>query len=69
MCVLFAFFHRAQVARAGIGRGSNDCHLASRERCSLLVQDNAQEGRGNVDLAVILDESQLLKFVHEQIDA
>jgi hypothetical protein len=59
------FFRRAQVARAGIGRGSKHSHVAPRERCSLLVQDNTQEGRVYVDLAVVLDEAQFPKFVHK----
>jgi hypothetical protein len=39
-----------------------------RESGSLLVQDNTQEGRIDVDLAVILDEAQFPEFVHEEID-
>jgi hypothetical protein len=33
------------------------------------VQDNAQEGRIDVDLAVILNEAQFPEFVHEEIDS
>ena len=35
---------------------------------ALLVQDNAQEGRINTNLMVVLDEAQFLEFIHEQID-
>src|ERR1700691_2501463 len=38
-------------------------------RNNLVVQDNAQEGIVDVDLAVVFDESQFLEFVHEQIDS
>src|SRR6267378_8501317 len=34
----------------------------------LLVQDNTQEGIVDVDLAVVLDESEFPEFVHEKID-
>jgi hypothetical protein len=33
------------------------------------VQDNAQEGIVDVDLAIVLDEAQFPEFVHEKIDA
>ena len=33
------------------------------------MQDNAQEGRIDVDLAVILNEAQFPEFVHEEIDS
>jgi hypothetical protein len=33
----------------------------------LLVQDNTQEGRINVDAAVVLYEAQFSEFVHEEI--
>src|SRR6266481_9213526 len=39
-----------------------------RESWCLLVQDNAQEGIIDVDLAVVLDEAQFPEFVHEKID-
>jgi hypothetical protein len=35
---------------------------------SLVVQDNTQEGFVDVDLAVVLDETQFPEFVHEKID-
>ena len=39
-----------------------------RESWCLFVQDNAQEGIVDVDLAVVLDEAQFPEFVHEKID-
>src|SRR6266478_2073675 len=39
-----------------------------RESWCLLVKDNTQEGIVDVDLAVVLDESQFPEFVHEKID-
>jgi hypothetical protein len=47
----------------------SDTDIAPRENASLLVQDNAQEGRIDVDLAVILNEAQFPEFVHEEIDS
>src|SRR5258706_9620329 len=38
-----------------------------RESWCLLVQDNAQEGIIDVDLAVVLDEARFPEFVHEKI--
>jgi membrane protein YqaA with SNARE-associated domain len=35
----------------------------------LVVQDNAQQGIVYVEPAIVIDESQLLEFVHEKIDA
>jgi hypothetical protein len=64
------FFLGVKVARAGIERRSNHrCRVSSRESGSLLVQDNTQEGRIDVDLAVVLDEAQFSEFVHEEIDS
>jgi hypothetical protein len=42
--------------------------LASLESSCLLVQDNTQQGRVDVDAAIILNEAQSLEFVHEKID-
>jgi hypothetical protein len=39
-----------------------------RESWFLLVQDNAQEGFVDVDLAIVLDKAQFSEFVHEKID-
>src|SRR6266852_5041535 len=39
-----------------------------RETWCLLAQDHAQEGIVDVDLAVVLDESEFPEFVHEKID-
>ena len=39
-----------------------------RESWRLFVQDNAQEGIVDVDLAVVLDKAQFPEFVHEKID-
>jgi hypothetical protein len=33
------------------------------------VQDDTEEGIVDADLAVVLDEAELLEFVHEKIDA
>jgi hypothetical protein len=38
-----------------------------REKSSLLVQDNTQEGTVDVDLPVVFDEAQSPEFVHEKI--
>jgi hypothetical protein len=35
---------------------------------SLIVQDNAQEGNVDVEPATVLNEAQLLEFIHEQIN-
>ena len=35
----------------------------------LVVQDNAQQGVVYVEPAIVVDESQLLKLIHEKIDA
>src|SRR5208337_777379 len=40
----------------------------SHTKVNLVVQDNAQKGIVNVDLAVVLDEAQFPEFVHEKID-
>src|SRR6266849_3406589 len=40
-----------------------------RAKVELVVEDNAQEGIVDVDLAVVLDEAQFPEFVHEKIDA
>ena len=42
-------------------------HIAPRERGSLLVQDNTQEGRIDVDLAVVLDEAQFLNLFMKKL--
>ena len=34
---------------------------------ALLVQDNAQEGRIDTNLMVVLDEAQFLEFIHKEI--
>ena len=36
---------------------------------SSVVQDNAQQGVVHVEPALVIDESQLLEFIHEKIDA
>ena len=35
---------------------------------ALLVHDNAQEGRIDTNLMVVLDEAQFPEFIHEEID-
>ena len=37
--------------------------------CPLVVQDHTQQRVIHVKAAVIVDESQLLEFVHEKVDA
>ena len=51
--------------------GSEDLTIAisCRAKVSLLVQDNSQEGFVDADLAVVLDEASLPKFVHEKINS
>jgi hypothetical protein len=39
-----------------------------RESCPLLVQDNTQERSIDLKAAVVLDESQLPEFVHEEVN-
>ncbi len=41
----------------------------NRAKADLVVQDDAEEGIVDVDLAVVLDEAQFAEFVHEKIDA
>ena len=38
-----------------------------RESCPLLVQDNTQERSIDLKSAVVLDESELSEFVHEEL--
>ena len=35
----------------------------------LVVQDNAQQGVVYVEPAIVIDESQLLEFIHKKVDA
>jgi hypothetical protein len=44
-------------------------HIAPREKGPLLVQDNTHERTVDVDLAIVLDETKLPEFVHEEIDS
>ena len=39
-----------------------------RESCPLLVQDNTQERSIDLKSAVVLNESELSEFVHEEVD-
>jgi hypothetical protein len=50
--------------------GSDDLltYTRSGAKVNSVVQDNAKEGIVDVDLAVVLDETQLPEFVHEEID-
>jgi hypothetical protein len=42
--------------------------LVLREGSRLLVQDNTQQGRVDVDPAIVLNEAQFLEFIHEEIN-
>ena len=42
--------------------------LGLHESRYLLVQDNTQQGRVDVDAAIVLNEAQFLEFAHEKID-
>jgi hypothetical protein len=44
-------------------------HIAPREWGSLLVQGNTHERTVDVDLAIVLEETKLPEFVHEEIDS
>jgi hypothetical protein len=59
-------FRRGSMNKKGPG------HLArvsSEASSSLVVQDNAQQRVVYVEPAIVIDESQLLEFVHKKIDA
>ena len=43
--------------------------LASLESRRLLMQDNTQQGRVDVNPAIVLNEAQFLEFIHEKIYA
>jgi len=49
--------------------GLEMCSYDKRESWCLLVQDNAKEGRIDVETAVVLNETQLPEFVHEKVDS
>jgi hypothetical protein len=52
------FFLGVKIARAGIERGFNHCHMALRESGSLLVHDNTQEGIVDLKSAIVMNEVQ-----------
>src|SRR6202171_5692405 len=59
----------SQVFRCAYQQGSVSMPpFNKRENWCLFVQDNAQEGIVDVDLAVVLDKAQFPEFVHEKID-
>src|SRR5258708_16857605 len=56
--------------RSALGEYARDGGIfADRAKADLVVQDDAEEGIVDVDLAVVLDEAQFAEFVHEKIDA
>jgi len=59
-------FHATKVLRAPT---ETPVLIARSEITSLLVQDNAQEGIVDLDLAVVSNEAQFPELVHEQIDS
>src|SRR5258708_17342102 len=56
--------------RSALGEYARDGAIfPNRAKADLVVQDDAEEGIVDVDLAVVLDEAQFAEFVHEKIDA
>jgi len=43
--------------------------VSSEESSPLVVQDHTEQGVVHVEPAIVIDESQLLKFIHEKVDA
>jgi membrane protein YqaA with SNARE-associated domain len=50
-------------------KSARSASVSSKGSNPLVVQDNAQQGVVYVEPTIVIDESQLLKFVHEKIDA